>query len=278
MRKVKEKGSGGGGVIQQTQRMRPSTRRYAVRMTRRVDVMGIVFAMSLVGCSQGSSTTASPSSGPQDGSRTSTTVPAPFATTTAVPIPSVIATAKVPRVEVFDSPTSTSSSLSLANPSDDGSRRYFLVKEQRQGWIEVFLPVRPNGRTGWIRTADVTTETTPYRIKVELSVRRITVWNASQIVDQESVAIGSPTEPTPVGQFYITAAFRFPTESQYGAYRLVLSAFPAVETAGPIAIQGTNDPSSIGKEVSKGEVRMSNAGITLVANMLLIGTPVEIVR
>jgi lipoprotein-anchoring transpeptidase ErfK/SrfK len=45
---------------------------------------------------------------------------------------------------------------------------------------------------------------------------------------------------------------------------------------GVIGIHGTNDPSSIGTDVSHGCIRMSNEGITRLAKVLPLGTPVEI--
>lgn len=45
---------------------------------------------------------------------------------------------------------------------------------------------------------------------------------------------------------------------------------------GVIGIHGTNDPSSIGRDVSHGCIRMSNTGITTLAATLPLGTPVEV--
>lgn len=43
-----------------------------------------------------------------------------------------------------------------------------------------------------------------------------------------------------------------------------------------IGIDGTNDPSSIGRDASAGRIRMSSQGITSVGFGLPLGTPVEI--
>ena len=45
---------------------------------------------------------------------------------------------------------------------------------------------------------------------------------------------------------------------------------------GVLGLHGTGDPSSIGRDVSNGCIRMSNAGITKLADLLPLGTPVEI--
>lgn len=45
---------------------------------------------------------------------------------------------------------------------------------------------------------------------------------------------------------------------------------------GMIGIHGTNDPSSIGRDSSHGCIRMSNEGITKLAESVPLGVPVEI--
>jgi lipoprotein-anchoring transpeptidase ErfK/SrfK len=45
---------------------------------------------------------------------------------------------------------------------------------------------------------------------------------------------------------------------------------------GVLGLHGTGDPSSLGTDVSNGCIRMSNSGITKLAQVLPIGTPVEI--
>ena len=45
---------------------------------------------------------------------------------------------------------------------------------------------------------------------------------------------------------------------------------------GVIGIHGTNDPSTLGKDVSHGCIRMSNSGITKLAKILPLGVPVQI--
>jgi len=43
-----------------------------------------------------------------------------------------------------------------------------------------------------------------------------------------------------------------------------------------IGIHGTNDPGGLGRDVSHGGIRMSTAGITKLAAILPLGTPVQI--
>ena len=45
---------------------------------------------------------------------------------------------------------------------------------------------------------------------------------------------------------------------------------------GVVGIHGTNNPSLLGTDVSHGCIRMSNEGITRLADTLPLGVPVEI--
>src|SRR5947209_2244999 len=67
----------------------------------------------------------------------------------------------------------------------------------------------------------------------------------------------------------------------YGPYAYARSGYSDVLTDfaggdGVIGIHGTNDPSAIGHDVSHGCIRMSNAGITKLAQTLPLGVPVAI--
>ena len=71
--------------------------------------------------------------------------------------------------------------------------RTLVVDGER--WLEVLLPVRPNGTRGWIR-ADVTRlSTTSLRIVVNLSARRLILYRANRIVLRAPVAIGEAGTP-----------------------------------------------------------------------------------
>lgn len=201
---------------------------------------------------------------------------------------SVVATAKIPSVAVFDAPDQPQPSRTMDNPVPGGDPLVFLVKEERPDWLDVYLPARPNGTTGWIRPADVDLATHNYRILVELGAHQITVWKGNDVFDQEPVAVGTTDTPTPGGLYY-TAELKQPVDSKgrpipngpYGPYAYGLSGFSDVLVDfaggnGMIGIHGTNDPGSIGTDVSHGCIRMSNEGITKLAQNLPLGVPVEI--
>jgi lipoprotein-anchoring transpeptidase ErfK/SrfK len=67
----------------------------------------------------------------------------------------------------------------------------------------------------------------------------------------------------------------------YGPYAFGLSAHSNVLYSfgggpGQIGLHGTNNPASLGTNASHGCIRISNAGITKLARLLPLGTPVTI--
>ncbi|MDQ2826328.1 MAG: L,D-transpeptidase [Actinomycetota bacterium] len=196
--------------------------------------------------------------------------------------PSFVATATVPSVDVFSSPTSSTPTRSLANPQDSGAPLVMLVRSQQPGWVNVFLPIRPNGSSGWVKSGQVGVSQTNYYIVIGLSPHRITVFNGSSVVLDERIGLGAGGTPTPTGLFYIKELFKPPNAGgAYGPYAYGLSAFSDVLFSfgggpGTVGVHGTNEPSSLGRNVSHGCIRMSNSGVTTLAKLLPLGVPVQI--
>lgn len=172
--------------------------------------------------------------------------------------------------------------LRLANPDADGAPLVFLVQEEQPSWLRVLLPVRPNGASGWIRADAVTLSSTGYHIDVYLDAHRIVVTDGDRVVDDEPIGVGRASTPTPGGVYYLTELLQQPTpDGVYGPYAYGLSGYSNVLHAfnggtGIVGIHGTNDPAGLGHDVSHGCIRMSNAGITKLARLLPLGTPVDI--
>jgi lipoprotein-anchoring transpeptidase ErfK/SrfK len=212
------------------------------------------------------------------------TAPTPEPTAGLLPGPhdSISADADSPMIPVFRKPAKGKPFTVLRNPDGWGSRPSFLVKRVRDAWYEVYLPMRPNGVTGWIRARDVTVRLNPYRIEIDLSLNRLTVLEQGEKVMSEPVAAGTGGTPTPTGLFYTTILVKpLNAGGAYGPFAYGLSAYSEVLFTfaggdGQVAIHGTNDPSSIGNDVSHGCIRMNNAAITKMSKFLPLGTPVDI--
>jgi lipoprotein-anchoring transpeptidase ErfK/SrfK len=196
---------------------------------------------------------------------------------------STVAQAKIASVKVYPQPADTATpTQSLDNPAKSGAPLVFLVEKTQGDWLNVDLPVRPNGSTGWIKASDVTLSHHDFKIIVELNAHKITVLKGASTVLSEPVGVGRDNAPTPGGKFYIKELLQPPNPNTvYGPYAYGLSGFSdAFDTfnggEAVIGIHGNNDPSSLGKDVSAGCIRMSNTGITTLAKMLPLGVPVEI--
>jgi lipoprotein-anchoring transpeptidase ErfK/SrfK len=162
----------------------------------------------------------------------------------------------------------------------------FLVIEQRADWLHVYLPIRPNGASGWIRAEDVVLATTDFRVEVRLSEHRLLLHRAQEVVLDVPVGIGRADVPTPGGTYYIKELLQPPEPGGvYGAYAYGLSGYsPVLESfaggQGVIGIHGTNEPELVGTDVSHGCIRLVDADITRLVEEfgLPLGTPVEIIE
>ncbi|HET9655014.1 MAG TPA: L,D-transpeptidase [Kineosporiaceae bacterium] len=162
-----------------------------------------------------------------------------------------------------------------------GSPRVLMVQQVIPGWVKVSLPTRPNGTSGWVPAASVRVEALHDQITIDLASRHLTVVIAGKQVASATVAVGSPTNPTPTGTFYVTDRVQ-PNDPHgaYGAFALGLSAHSPTLTEfgtgdGQIAVHGTNVPSSLGKAVSHGCIRVPTEVTSSLARIGL-GTPVII--
>jgi hypothetical protein len=202
--------------------------RYHGRVTSRfVRLPVIVAAALLVGCGAARE--------PKRATTDYTVAPAPVAEVTPTPEAtagfvlgphdSLSAYAKSARVPAFRRPDKGEPFHVFLNPDSWGARPAFLVKRVRGDWYEVYLPMRPNGVTGWVRARDVKLHLNPYRIEIDLSTNRLRVFEAGKKLMDEPVAAGTGGTPTPTGMFYTTILVR-PADpgGAYGPYAYGLSA------------------------------------------------------
>jgi len=214
-------------------------------------------------------------------------------TTTTTTLPaydSVTAQAIVPRLSVFSGPNTRTTARVLDNPwLVDPSQpatavpQVFLVEaRQRDGWVRILLPVRPNGSSGWVRATDVTLSPVTFKLRVQLAAHRLTVFDRGTVVYRGPVADGAPSTPTPVGQYYIRALIKAPNPNTvYGPYAYGLSSHSDTLTSfdggdAEIGIHGNDDPSVLGESITHGCIRIDNTEITRLAGILPLGTPVDI--
>jgi len=188
-----------------------------------------------------------------------------------------------PQVPVFDQPNAPAPSRVLSNPTATNGKLVFLVVDlTTTGWVKVLLPVRPNGSTGWVRAQDVVTTPDPYKIVVSLSGHTLTLLNKGKNVLQVPAGIGKGNTPTPGGKYYLAQLYKPPNpKGIYGPFAYALNGYsevlPDFNGGDPIiGIHGTNQPELVGQDVSHGCIRVTNDVITQLANLLPLGSPVQI--
>lgn len=111
-------------------------------------------------------------------------------------------------------------------------------------------------------------ESIPYTIWVSLSKKTLRLYRNYELVKVYPVAIGRIVHETPVGNFVIVNREPNPG-GPFGVMWLSLSKIH-------YGIHGTNNPSSIGKAVSLGCIRMYNDDVLELANIVPNGTSVFI--
>ncbi|SMC17428.1 L,D-transpeptidase catalytic domain [Clostridium acidisoli DSM 12555] len=109
-----------------------------------------------------------------------------------------------------------------------------------------------------------------YRITINTQTRILTLFRNNNFYKTYMVAVGKPSTPTPKGTFKIINRAINPG-GPFGARWLGLNA-----PYGDYGIHGTNNPSSIGKNISNGCIRMFNNQVIEVSNLVSIGTLVLI--
>jgi hypothetical protein len=217
-------------------------------------------------------------------SPTPTASPSPGSTRSpTVRFPAYAVTARVRTVAVYAAPDGQVVRR-LANPQPLGVPLTFLLDQRLGPWLQVYLPVRPNGSTGWIRAGGELVRGVPYRIDVHRHALRLDLYRFGRLLRSFPVGIGKADTPTPGGTYYVKELLRPPDpRGFYGPYAFGLSGFSTVLHAfdggnGVIGIHGTNDPASVGQRQSHGCIRVRNADVSYLAHRLPLGTPVRILR
>ena len=213
-----------------------------------------------------------------------TTTPA---TTAPKPQPAVTATQKVPQLTAYQDAVETSPAVTkLSDKTEYNIPRTYLVTDQTShpGWLDVLLPIRPNGASGWIKASDVTLGSTDYEIRIEVGAHKLTLLKLGQPILDSGVVVGADNTPTPPGRFYVTDPLDLHTQPNagYGVFALGISGYSDVLTSfkggpGQLAVHGTNNPGQVGQNISNGCVRVPNDIIEQIAAQAPLGTPVTIV-
>ena len=172
--------------------------------------------------------------------------------------------------------------------TEDGQAEVYMalhettVAQTGSTWIDVSLPQRPNGVTGWVEASALgRLHVVGGRLVVSRSRHRATLYDqAGYVIWSAPVGIGQPSLPTPAGHFYVREKLRAIDSPVYGPYAIGTSAYAPTLSEWPgggiIGIHGTDQPNLIPGDPSHGCVRMRNGDIARLWHLIAIGTPVDI--
>lgn len=148
-------------------------------------------------------------------------------------------------------------------------------------WLKVRVPMRPNGREGWVPASvlsDMRVVTT--RLIINRHTLRATLYRSGRAIWRSPVGVGKASTPTPGGSFYIRERLRVPESGTiYGPWAFGTSAYSVLTDwpgGGVVGIHGTDEPQLIPGRPSHGCVRLPNRAVSRLARLMPVGTPVRI--
>jgi L,D-transpeptidase-like protein len=152
---------------------------------------------------------------------------------------------------------------------------------QGVSWLHIRIPMRPNGRTGWV-PAEMLSQLYVVRTQlvIDRTAKRAKLYKNGRRIWQAPVGIGKAGTPTPRGDFWVRERLKG-FGGSYGPWAFGTSAYSSISdwpNGGVVGIHGTNEPGLIPGRPSHGCVRVRNDKISQLSRLMPIGTPVRIVH
>ena len=186
-------------------------------------------------------------------------------------------------------PTPTSPRVArLTWLTPDGFPSIYLLLRMRweagsREWVELRIPGRPNGRTGWVERSALGPFHLTHRLVVVNRERAQMYFSiGGQEIWSAPVGVGKPGTPTPTGHFWIDERFTI-TDPTSGYYPFAFgttdySTLTEWPGGGVVGIHGPyHDPQGIPGHISHGCIRLGVADDLWLAAHLKLGTPVHVV-
>jgi L,D-transpeptidase catalytic domain len=171
--------------------------------------------------------------------------------------------------------------------TEDGLPEVYIVLQSRldddeRVWLQVRIPGRPNGRTGWVREEQLSNlKVVETHLTIDRGALTSTLRRRGKVVWRSRVGVGKAGTVTPKGRFWIRERLRnLGGNPVYGPWAFGTSAYSDTLTdwpgGGVVGIHGTNQPELIPGRPSHGCVRVPNAKIVRLVKLMPVGTPVRI--
>jgi hypothetical protein len=170
--------------------------------------------------------------------------------------------------------------------TEDGFPEVYLVLRRwtdpdGRSWLKIRIPMRPNGRSGWVRDFALgRLHLVRTRLVVDRLALRATLYLSGRRIWRSGIGVGAPGTPTPAGRFWIRERIKVSNPGgSYGPWALGSSAYSVLSDwpgGGVIGIHGTDQPQLIPGRPSHGCIRVPNWAIERLVRLMPIGTPVLI--
>ncbi|MGI8411010.1 MAG: L,D-transpeptidase [Solirubrobacteraceae bacterium] len=171
--------------------------------------------------------------------------------------------------------------------TEDGFPEVYLLlarhlDAQGRAWIEVRIPMRPNGRVGWVqRSALGAFRLTNDLLVVDRRRLRMSLYVDGKRAWSAPVAVGKPSTPTPAGHFWIRERFKLEDpRSGYYPYALGTADYSTLTDwpgGGVVGIHGPYfQPGEIPGRISHGCIRLRVADDAWLGQHVGVGTPLRV--
>jgi hypothetical protein len=191
------------------------------------------------------------------------------------------------RAQILRLPAPTSRPIARVHYlTEDGFPEVYLVLRRwtdpdGRTWLKLRIPMRPNGRTGWVRDFALgRLHLVRTRLVVDRVALRATLYLSGRPIWRSGIGVGAPSTPTPAGSFWIRERIRvLSSGGSYGPWAFGSSAYSVLSDwpgGGVIGIHGTDQPQLIPGRPSHGCIRVENSAISRLVRLMPIGTPVLI--
>jgi hypothetical protein len=150
-------------------------------------------------------------------------------------------------------------------------------------WIDIRIPRRPNGQTGWVpRRALGRLHLTHQLIVVNRAKTRMYLYDRGRQVWSAPVGVGKASTPTPAGHFWIRERFKIAQRSSgYYPYAFGTSDYSTLTDwpgGGVVGIHGPYyDPQGIPGHISHGCIRLEVAADAWLAHHITLGVPLHVI-
>ncbi|MGE5617297.1 MAG: L,D-transpeptidase [Candidatus Woesearchaeota archaeon] len=174
--------------------------------------------------------------------------------------------------------------------TEDGFNSVYILlrahwSSPRMEWVQIRIPGRPNGRTGWVeRNALERFHMTNNAVVVNRGSMRLSYYVNGRRIWSAPVGVGAPGMPTPTGHFWINEFFNLTGQPSDGYYPYAFgttdySTLTDWPGGGVVGIHGPYGApaSAIPGHISHGCIRLRIPDDFWLGRHLHIGTPVRVV-